>query len=557
MAKLNASQVADLLLEIGRRASLENGNPYKAKAYIRAAESLRTLVVPLGEVIRRSQLRAIPGIGDAIARRIIDLRDKGTDEGLQRLRTKYPPCLLELLQIPRLKPSAIVKLHELGVTSLAEAEEAARNGRLRKVKGLGPSVERKIIEGAALARSGAGRMRANRAEELLEHAAEALKLQGADDITVAGDLRRGCELVSELRLVGTSAAVGKISQERVGEITVDIVPPARRGSALLYATGSASHVAALKALASSKKLVLTVEGIGRPGGPFDGDSEAGIYKRLGLPFIAPELREGNGEIELAQARALPKLVESGNIKSILHVHTDSSDGMNTLREMAEATRDLGYSYLGVSDHSRSAHYAGGLSVEDILRQHEEIEALNEEFGSSFRILKGIESDILADGSLDYPDDVLATFDFVVASVHSGFRRDPDEQTARILKAVANPFTTILGHITGRLLLRRTGYDVDVERILEGCAEHGVAVEVNCNPNRLELDWRWHQRAIKLGCLLSINPDAHSIRELGLVRWGIRIARKGGVEKKNVLNAMTTTQLLKYLQRRRIRGRKAA
>jgi DNA polymerase (family 10) len=400
-------------------------------------------------------------------------------------------------------------------------------------------------------------MRANRAEELLEHAAEALKLQGADHVTVAGDLRRGCELVSELRLVGTSAAVGKSSRERLGEVTVDIVPPARRGSALLYATGSASHVAGLEALASSKKLVLTVDGVGRPGGPFAGDSEEAIYKRLGLPFIAPELREGNGEIELAQARALPKLVESRDIKGILHVHTDSSDGVHTLREMAEAARDLGYSYLGVSDHSRSAHYAGGLSVGDILRQHEEVETLNEWFGSSFRILKGIESDILADGSLDYPDDVLATFDFVVASVHSGFRRDRNEQTARILKAVANPFTTILGHITGRLLLRRTGYDVDVERVLEGCAEHGVAVEVNCNPNRLELDWRWHQHALKLGCLLSINPDAHSIRELGLVRWGIRIARKGGVEKKNVLNAMTTTQLLKYLQRRRIRGRKAA
>jgi DNA polymerase (family 10) len=239
MAKLDAQQVADLLLEIGRRASLEGGNPYKSRAYIRAAESLRTLVVPLDEVIRRSQLRDLPGIGDAIARRIIELREHGTDDGLEKLRVKYPAGLLELLSIPRLKPSVVIKLHkELGITSLLEAETAARDGRFRKLKGLGASLERKILEGAALAGGAEGRMRANRAEELLEHAAETLRAQGLDDIRIAGDLRRGREVIADLRLVGASPSLKRMGHTRIGAVGVDIVPRDKVGGALLYATGS-------------------------------------------------------------------------------------------------------------------------------------------------------------------------------------------------------------------------------------------------------------------------------------------------------------------------------
>jgi len=264
------------------------------------------------------------------------------------------------------------------------------------------------------------------------------------------------------------------------------------------------------------------------------------------------LREGGDEIARAQARKLPKLVTQRDLKGILHVHTDFSDGVHSLREMAEAARDLGYHYLGVSDHSKSAHYAGGLSIEDVLRQHDLVDDLNAKLGG-FRILKGIESDILPDGSLDYPDEVLARFDFVVASVHSRFRLGKAEQTARIVKAVSKPFTTILGHITGRLLLRRPGYEVDIGAILEVCAEHGVAVEINSNPNRMELDWRWHRRALELGCLLSINPDAHSIGELSLVRWRVRLARKGGVPKERVLNAMSLSRLLQHLKKRKRRS----
>jgi DNA polymerase (family X) len=554
MAKLDAPQVADLLLEIGRRAALEGGNPYKAKAYIRAAESLRTLVIPLNEVIRRSQLRAIPGVGDAIARRIIELRDKGTDEALERLRARFPAGLLELLTIPRLKPSAIVKLYkDLGIASLPEAEEAARQGRFRKVKGLGASVERKILEGIAMTRAAQGWMRANRAEELLVHAAQALTGQGFNDVTIAGDFRRGCELIADLRVVATSTATQDIIQERLGAVRVDVVAPQGLGSALLYATGNPKHIEQLEALARSKGLLLGPLGIGKTGTQVTGRAEQTIYRRLGLPYIPPELREGGSEIADAKAHKLPKLIERTNLKGILHVHTDFSDGVHTLREMAEAARDLGYQYLGVSDHSKAAHYAGGLSIDDVLRQNELVDALNKEFGKSFRILKGIESDILVDGSLDYPDDILDTFDFVVASVHSRFRMDKAEQTTRVVKAVSNPYTTILGHITGRLLLRRPGYELDIEHVLAACAEHDVAVEINSNPSRMELDWRWHRRALDLGCRLSINPDAHSIRELDLMRWGVALARKGGVPKERVLNAMTVAQLVQHLKRRKERS----
>ena len=263
------------------------------------------------------------------------------------------------------------------------------------------------------------------------------------------------------------------------------------------------------------------------------------------------LREGRGEIELASAHKIPRLVTDDDIRGILHAHTDRSDGVDTLEVMAEATRRNGYAYFGVADHSRSAHYAGGLSVEEITEQHVEIDRLNSRYQSRFRIFKGIESDILRDGSLDYTEEILARFDFVVASVHSHFKQGRKEQTERILTAVANPHTTILGHMTGRQLLRRPGYEVDIEKILRACARHGVAVEINANPWRLDLDWRWHQQALELGCIMSINPDAHSASEIGLTHWRVEMARKGGVPKNRVVNCLSLEKITDYLAQRRL------
>jgi DNA polymerase (family X) len=279
-------------------------------------------------------------------------------------------------------------------------------------------------------------------------------------------------------------------------------------------------------------------------------TEQEIYAALGLPFIEPELREGEDEIIRARTHALTQLVTDKDLRGILHAHTDLSDGVDTLETMAKATRERGYEYFGVADHSKSAHYAGGLSIAEVAEQHRIIDRLNKRYGDDFHILKGIESDILPDGSLDYPNEVLAQFDFVVASVHSRFKLDRATQTDRIIRAVENPFTTILGHMTGRQLLRRPGYEVDIDKILAACSAHGVAVEINANPWRLDLDWRWHRRALELGCMMSINPDAHSTQEIGLTHWGIEVARKGGVPPERVLNAFTLQQLTQHLKKRK-------
>jgi DNA polymerase (family X) len=557
MLHRNVNEVADLLEEIGRRAAFEGGNPYKAKAYVRAASTLRRLPRPLGELVEQQKLQTIPGVGANIARRIESLYHGERDEALDRMRQKLPSGLVELLAIPGLKPQTILKLHGLlGISTLKELEAACMNGKVAATKGFGPALERKILQGITTAREGEGRLRMNHAQAVLEDTAAELKRLRPElrDITFAGELRRACELVSDLRLVAVDPGANEVTRETFGSLTLHTCPAARLGATLIFATGNDAHVAQLTALASRKGLSLTPEGLRRNGRLVPTPTEQGIYKALGLQFIPPELREGTDEIPRARKRALPKLVTLQDLKGVLHLHTAFSDGVNTLQDMAEAARERGYGYLGVADHSQSAHYAGGLSLEEIEEQHAMADDLNRRYRGRFRIFKGIESDILADGSLDYPPQVLQRFDFVVASVHSRFKLDRKEQTQRIIAAVSNPFTTILGHPTGRQLLRRPGYDADVDAILMACAKHGVAVEINGNPYRLDLDWRWHRRALELGCLLSINPDAHSIAELDLVKWGVAVARKGGVSRGGVLNCMSRPAISAHLRRRRMVGK---
>jgi DNA polymerase (family 10) len=377
-------------------------------------------------------------------------------------------------------------------------------------------------------------------------------------VELAGDYRRGCEVVSELALV---AEVPQAESIRVLAAAQDVklwlADPCRYGLAVLLATGSLDHILALQRLASARGLSLTREGLFRGEQFVPCGTEAEVYGALGMPAIPPELREGTGEIEAALAGTLPLLVEESDLAGVLHCHTDFSDGGNTLEEMATAARKLGYGYFGVADHSQTAGYAGGLKPEKLGQQLLLADSLNRRSRNGFRIFKGTESDILEDGSLDYPDETLSELDFVVASVHSRFKLDSARQTARVIRAVANPFTTILGHLTGRLLLRREGYELDIEAVLEACAEHGVAVEINANPHRLDLDWRWYRRALELGCWLSINPDAHSAEELELTRWGVKIARKGGVPKERVLNCLGPAELEAWFEARKERAREAS
>jgi DNA polymerase (family 10) len=551
---LEAEEVARLLRELGHRIELSGDSPFKARAYFRAAESLMALTEPLALVVAQGRLREISGVGAAIAEKIETMHRTGQHRTLDRLRQEAPASALALLTVPGLNAQkARLLFQDLKIDSLASLEDAARGDRLADVRGIGPALQAKILQGLDMLKQARG-------QRLLHHAGDLLAATAAnlaqshpdlDAVMPAGGFRRGCELVHDLALVAriphSAATIATVALNQ--EIDLFVADPARYGVAMLLGTGSEGHVRELQAFAAAKGFSLGLEGLKHGNDLIPCADEADVYRTLGLPYIQPELREGAGEIALALDGGLPDLVEAADISGILHCHTEQSDGVNTLEEMAEATRQRGYSYFGVADHSKSAGYAGGLSVEEIEEQHAQVAALNRRYRGRFRVLKGIESDILADGSLDYADDVLGRFDFVVASVHSRFKLDIEAQTERILRAVCNPYTTVLGHMTGRLLLRREGYELDIEKVLTACAQHSVAVEINANPHRLDLDWRWHRRALELGCMLSINPDAHSIAELDLTQWGVRVARKGGVPKSSVLNCMSLKEIGAYLRGR--------
>ena len=372
----------------------------------------------------------------------------------------------------------------------------------------------------------------------------------------AGDLRRGGELVSNLGLVAeVKRLTGPLKTITSGDLSVCLTDERRFGTALLFATGSAPHLQDLQRRAAAMGMTLTPEGLRRGSRVIASEREAEIYAALRLQYVPPELREGLNEIERAAAHEIPPLVEVEDLRGILHAHTTASDGADTLEDMAQASLALGYQYIGITDHSKTAHYAGGLTIEEIEQQHREIDRLNEAFDGRFRVFKGIESDILPDGTLDYPDDVLRRFDFIIGSIHGQFRLDRKTQTERLVRAASNPFVSVIGHMTGRQLLRRPGYEVDIERVLVACAEHGVAVEVNGNPWRLDLDWRWLRRGLELGCSFSINPDAHSTDEIASsTRWGVAIARKSGMPPQRVINALDRQAFERFLQARKARAK---
>jgi DNA polymerase (family 10) len=467
-----------------------------------------------------------------------------------------PAGVLDMLRVPGLRRERVQKLYkELGIATVADLEDAARSGRLAATKGFGAAFQAKVLQGLAMLSGPQGR-HLHRAAAALRFAADAIAREHPEwvDVTPAGDFRRGCELVGALSLVAADPHLHGADRtiEQGDQLVVHVTRPERHGIALLLATGSDAHVDALRALARRKGLRLDRDGLSRNGRVVAQRTEEEIYAALGLPCIAPELRETGKEVQRALKGKLPELVTRDDLRGVLHAHTTESDGSDSLEDMAEATRERGYAYLGLTEHSQSAHYAGGLTEKEVAQQQRAIDRLNKRYGSGFHVFKGIESDILADGSLDYPDAVLASFDLVIASIHSRFRLGRKEQTDRIVKAVENPHTTILGHVTGRQLMRRPGYEVDMERVLRACAKHGVAIEINAHPWRLDLDWRWCERGLELGCLFSINPDAHSTEEIDNIQWGVLMARKGAVPKRRVLNALSLPKFRQHLRRRKRR-----
>ena len=554
--KLQTVEVINLLREIGQRIQLQGGNPFRARAYRTAADSLSALTSPLEKILAAGELTSIPGVGNAIAGVIERLYTTGSDPALETLRKDIPQGVLQMLSIPGMRANQILKLYkDTGISNVEALQRAIESGELEGKKGVTLAFQQKVLQGLHIHREAGHKQHIHHATALLESAKRNLghthpELRG---ITIAGDLRRQCELVGDLSLVAISDKP-RAGKPALGGIRLHLCHEGNFGSTLLFATGSAAHIQSLLARAKEKHLTLTPDGLTNGKQRLASRTEEEIYGALGLAFIPPELREGDGEIEQAKHKTLPHLVTLELVHGILHAHTVRSDGANSLEDMAEATRARGFSYLGITDHSQSAYYAGGMKATAVAEQMKEADSLNKTYGRDFHIFKGVESDILAEGELDYPDAVLKKFDFIIASIHSRFKMDRERQTARIIRAIKNPYTTILGHMTGRQLLRRPGYEVDIPAILQACATYHVAVEINANPWRLDVDWRWHQMALKFGCMLSINPDAHSTTEIENIQWGIAMARKGGIPPERVINCLSAPQFKRFIARKTFKAR---
>jgi DNA polymerase (family 10) len=572
---MRAAEVADVLEEIGRLLDFKGENPFKVRAYANAARALADLGEPLDVVLAEGRLREIPGIGSAIADKIVAYIETGSIPLLERLRDEIPAGVLDLVAVPGLGPKrARAAFGALGIASLDDLEAAAASGRLAEVPGFGEKTARTILANLERVRAYTGRWLAAEARPLAERLLAALR-EDPDVVRAeaAGGLRRAMETVHDVDLVAASAAPTAVLERFValpavaavtargdtkatvrlaGGITADlrVVEPGAFPFALQYFTGSQAHNTRLRGLARRRGLKLNeYELLREDGAPVECADETAVYSALGLEWIPPEIREDRGEFEAARKGGLPRLVERGDLRGVLHVHTEWSDGRATIETMAEAARALGFEYLAVCDHSRSAAYAGGLPAERLREQREEIERVNAGL-EGFVVLAGCEVDILADGRLDYPDDVLAGLDLVVGSLHSRLGLPREEQTERVLRAIESPWLDILGHPAGRVLNRREGADLDMERVLDAAAAAGVALEINGDPHRLDLDWRWHRAAMERGIRLAIDPDAHGPETLDYVDNGIGIARKGWVTREAVLNALPLDEFRKALRRHR-------
>ncbi|HEU0013071.1 MAG TPA: DNA polymerase/3'-5' exonuclease PolX [Longimicrobium sp.] len=580
---MTTREVAGALQEIAMLLEVVGGNPFRAKAFSTAARALEGSPADLPALAASGQLQTLRGVGQGIAGVIDELVRTGASRMLEELREQTPLGLYDLMRIKGLGAKRIRTLFaDLGIDSVDKLEEAAAQGRIARLPGFGARTESMVVEGIAMLRARRGRRHYFHAVDPAARLLEWLEtLPGVSAASSAGQMRRRLEVVDAIDLVAAAkepAAVLAEFRERFGgregggadpsssaEIhftdglaaRLTCVAPAAYAAALVRATGSAEHVAELERRAEERGMRLAADGLYRGQKRVRTKDEEAFYAALELAWIPPELREGWGEVAAAEAGTLPELVEADDLRGTFHCHTEYSDGRGSIPEMAEAARERGWSYLGIADHSPFAGYAGGLPPDKVRRQHAEVDAWNAAHGGRgkkrFRVFKGTEADILPDGRLDYDDDVLATFDYVVGSVHSQFRMGEKAMTDRLLRAVSHPRLTILGHATGRLLLRRNGYAVDVRAVIDAAAEHGVCVEINADPHRLDVDWKWARYAAEKGVLVPINPDAHSAAALGNVVWGVNVARKAWLTAPRVLNTWKLEEVEDFFAQRKQRG----
>jgi DNA polymerase (family X) len=567
-------QVAEILEEIAALLQIKRENPFKSRAYLNAARAIRTTQEDLTELVTSGRLQEIKGIGGALEDRIAEIVTTGQCKYHQELRAPYPPGFMEMLKIPGLGTGKMRLLWEkLGISTIGELEYACSENRLALLEGFGEKSQQKILKGIDYIKRHRGQYLSHfalrEANALLENLGES---PDARQVTLAGSLRRRNEIVKDINIIASSSdpravirqfvtlpqVEGIVTQEETRatvalisgiESDLQVVTEREFPYALRYLTGSKEHNAAMRERAENMGLELNERGLFRGPDLVACRDEEELFASLGLAGIPPELREDMGEIEAAEKKSLPGLVRADDLQGILHVHSTYSDGTGTLEEMIVAAVRLGYKYVGISDHSKSAFYARGLSESDIARQHEEIAGIQKRV-PQIRIFKGIESDILADGSLDYDRSTLAAFDFVIGSIHSRFNMTEQEMTARVIRAIENPYLTVLGHPTGRLLLSRDSYPLDVRKVIDAAAANRAALEINSHPHRLELDWRFGRYAAEKGAMLSVNPDAHNPSALSDVNYGIGIARKSWLGRAQILNCRDAEGFLQFSLSRR-------
>lgn len=587
---MTKNDIAAVLDEIGVLLELKGENPFKVRAYHAGARALEALEEDLGTVVAEGRLQAIKGIGEALAEKITELQATGRLGFHEKLKASIAPGLVEMLEIPGLGTKKIKALHEkLGISSIAELARACQEGRVAALDGFGEKSQEKILTGIrhreAYARRHLWWDAFAVAEPILQGLRALPQVRRAEH---AGSLRRGLETVGDLDFLVAAAEWAPIvewftTRPEVKEVTAKgetkasvrfgsglqadlrIVPPEQYVFALHHFTGSKDHNVQMRQRALTRGLsmsewgLVAAEGEGtakdkaeaqlRTRGAKRGDieTEADLFAALGLHHIPPELREGLGEIEAAEKAALPRLVEAGDIRGVFHNHTTASDGRNTLAEMVAAAQAHGWEYLGIADHSKASFQANGLDEARLRKQIAEIAALNRAGRFTTHVFAGVECDILPDGRLDLGEAVLRELDYVVVSVHSAFTQSEAEMTARIIRAVEHPGTTMLGHLTGRLLLKREGYRVNVAKVIDAAVANGVVIELNANPQRLDLDWRHWRRAAERGVRCCINPDAHDTAGLDHFRAGINAARKGWLTAEEIVNTRRLAEVKQYLR----------
>jgi DNA polymerase (family 10) len=567
------AQLALILQEIALYMNLLGENPFKVRAHENGSRIIETFEGDLDEAVKSGAIGEIKGIGKGLLDKINEFYSTKQIAEHQSLKKKIPEGLLDLLRIPSLGPKKVKVIYDvLKITSVGELEYACKENRLVKLPGFGEKTQIKILKNIDFLKKYQNKFLYSDAALEAQVLLSSLKsVKGLKQIEVCGSLRRKKEIIGDIDILVSATNAEAITKKFLSNPAIEsitgtgetktsvvlksgmacdlrVVSEKEFPFALVYFTGSKDHNIELRRIAKEKDLMLNEYGLFEKDKLIPCRTEDEVYQKLGLTFIPPELRESMGEIEASRAKMLPKLIERDEIRGIFHCHTTESDGTNSLEEMIQSAQNLGFEYIGISDHSSSAVYANGLKKDRVLDQFKKIEALQKKF--KIKVFKGVESDILANGDLDYDEAILKKFDFVIGSIHGGFSISENEMTKRVLKAIKNPYLDFLGHPTGRLLLAREPFALNMNRIIGEAATTGVIIELNANPQRLDLDWRYGKYLKEKKARVSINPDAHSIAGLEDVDYGIGIARKGWLTAENVVNTLPANKIMSTLRRAR-------